>query len=598
MIKLKNLIAVIASTFLLISLAQAQPQQGRRTVYVLDIHHEGVASNDDIDDFAEQLLILRLGQLKSYNVEKRERDKEPQCTSEGVVVSDAQQVTIGSDANYYVVKASIITREPEKGAREARLDYELLKCRRGGERVSLAENNHTFPYTEVLSHLNSMADAISFQLEQEQEVTKIRVDIKKIVGETHAQKLSEMLLDRLNKAQEFEPREVGTAASDATAEYAVSGRVFSQSSKLWFEIEIRNRRGRSFKKLFEGPIQSELTDATRAEEFYKDKSLLALDYLTFVRNIADTDQPPLPSELEAEKALGQAQELLCKANTSREDCVPQASPAADLLAEVVRNKKFNTWAVWELMGGALVQANDNGRAASAFERAAALAEQEGKNSVVADLLSRAGTASLEARNLEAAGLIYERLLKLSPSSPDAHVGRAKTYRYNNERLKELEFLMESLQSLPDAKELKEELSFLTGSLLEEEIGPAMKILEQKKETPSAAFALPLLRTEVAKLTPQIYIHVTDEAQRQRARAVQQKLQDQGYLAPGIEIVSKVKVENTILKYFHDDEVEKQDTQQILTVLKGLGVKIENPDYVRGYNRTRFRQYEIWFGPDF
>jgi len=465
---------------------------------VLDIHHEGVASQDDIDDFAEQLLILRLGQLKSYNVEKRERDKEPQCTSEGVVAPNVQQITIGSDANHYVVKASIITREPEKGAREAVLNYELLKCRKSGERVSLAQNNHTFPYTEVLSHLNSMADAISFELEQEQEVTKIRVDVRTITGAIYGAKLSEMFMDRLTKAQEFEPHVLAasTPPADSSAEYIVSGRVFSQSSKLWFEIEIRNRRGRTFKKVFEGPVQSELTDVTKLEEFYKDKSLLALDYLTFVRNIADTDQPP-PRELEAEKALGQARELLCKASTSSKDCVSQASPAADLLVEVVRNKKFNTWDVWDLLGGAFVQANENGRAGDAFERAAGLAELEGKSTVVAELLSKAGTAWLESRNLDAAGLVYDRLLKMLPSSPDARLGRAKTYRYNNERVKELEFLLDSIDSFPDAKELNEELKFLAGSLLREEIGTAMKILDMKKEKPSAALALPLIQTKQA-----------------------------------------------------------------------------------------------------
>jgi tetratricopeptide (TPR) repeat protein len=606
MIKLR-LIAVLAASFLLTILAQAQStspssqQQSRRTVYVLDIHHEGVASQDDIDDFAEQLLILRLGQLKSYNVEKRERNKEPQCTSEGVVPANLQQVTIGSDANHYVVKATIITREPEKGAREAVLNYELLKCRRSGEQVSLAQNNHTFPYTEVLSHLNSMADAISFQLEQEQEVTKISIDLKAIAGPTHGAKLRLMFLDRLTKAQEFEPRDVGTATppSDPPAEYTVSGRVFTQSSKLWFEIEIRNRRGRSFKKIYDGPTENE-TDTAKLEEFYQDKSLLALDYLTFVRNIADQDQPPPLNELEAEKALEQAQELLCKAKTSVTECVPQASPAADLLAEVVRNKKFNTWTVWELLGGALIQANENRRAAQAFENAARLAELEGKTSVVGDLLGRAGSAWVESRNLEAAGSVYDRLLKLSPSSPEAHLGRAKSYRYNDERLKELSFLLDSLEALPDAKELKEELEFLAGSLLEEEIGPALKILESKKEKPSAAFALGLLRSRVAKLVPLIYIQVADEDQRGRARKVQQKLQEQGYLAPGIEIVTKNQIKNTQLRHFHDDDTEKEDAQQILKILNELGVTAELV-YASGYKDSkniRSRQYEIWLGPDF
>jgi hypothetical protein len=373
MIKHTSIIVILATILVLMAPAEAQtlatssPQQSRRTVYLLDIHYEGVASEDYIDGFAEQLLILRLGQLKSYDVKKRERDKEPQCTSEDVVAPNVQQVTIGSDANHYVLKATIITREPEKGAREAVLTYELLKCRRNGERVSLAQNNHTFPYTEVLNYLNSMADAISFILQQEQEVTKIRIDFKgvkpKTASETtFAEKLGEKLLDRLKDAQEFEPRDVRTATlSGPPAEYSVSGRVFSQNSKVLFEVDIRNRRDKKFFTVFDGPTTNELGDAQKLEDYLREKSLLAVDYLTFVRNILDTESAPAPSDNEANRALKLSRDLLCRTEMSTVGCIPQASPAADLLTEVVKNTKFNTVEVLELLADALFRNDGKSR---------------------------------------------------------------------------------------------------------------------------------------------------------------------------------------------------------------------------------------------
>ncbi len=195
-----------------------------------------------------------------------------------------------------------------------------------GERVfiSLAQSNQTFAYTDVLRQLNGMADAVSFLLEQEQQVTKISVGFKGVSGAGWS-RLGEMILDRLKDAQELEPRLIDTSTpSNPPADYTLSGRVFSESSKLWFEVEVRNRRGRSFKKVFEGLAQNESTDAQKLETFYKEKSLIAIDYLSFIRNIADTDEPQPPSDLEATEALRQSRELLCRVEPSA-GCVPQAS---------------------------------------------------------------------------------------------------------------------------------------------------------------------------------------------------------------------------------------------------------------------------------
>ena len=66
--------------------------------------------------------------------------------------------------------------------------------------------------------------------------------------------------------------------------------------------------------------------------------------------------------------------------------------------------------------------------------------------------------------------------------------------------------------MPDAKELTEELAFLAGSLQSAELERALKILDAKKEKPSAALAFPLLRRRQAEL---IINGATDHFERRR-----------------------------------------------------------------------------------
>jgi tetratricopeptide (TPR) repeat protein len=155
--------------------------------------------------------------------------------------------------------------------------------------------------------------------------------------------------------------------------------------------------------------------------------------------------------------------------------------------------------MWELLSNTLLQAGENSSAAESFEKAAVLAESEGRASAPS-LLGQAGSAWLEARNLVAAGSVYDRLVKLSPPRANAYLGRAKTHRYNNERLKALEFLLDSLVTFPDAEELKEELKFLVDALLADEIERAIGIVEANKEKRSAVLALDLLQKRRAGLT--------------------------------------------------------------------------------------------------
>lgn len=470
----------------------SSPPQSQRqpTVYLLEFKESGDAQ--DIEKFAQQLMRLRLGQLKTYQVAEPSSDNEPACVADTQVTpNSSQQITIGSDARHYVIKAAIRVREPEKGETVAVLDYELVKCRKVGERTSLAKSNQTFPYTDMLARLNSMADAIALVLESEQAVTKISVGFRSIIGGAHASQLSQQIMARLQEAQEFEPQVISSSPPQQPYEYTLSGRTFRSNSKLLFEVEVRNRRGRPFKTTFDGPLEDQLNEPAKAAAFYKERSQMAVDYLAFVRNIADTEQPPPPNDDAAEKSLRLARELMCIPASL--GCVDQASAAADLLTEVVRNKKFSTEENWALLGEALGRSGEYSRAGSAFDSAAALAQQADKKSAAAEFLKKAANALLEAKNFAAAGVAYDRWIQLSPTNVEARLGKVRTYVYKNDYVNALDFILVSLETLPDSKELKEQLGFVIDSLSSTDFESAKNVVENRKQSPGAALALSLLR---------------------------------------------------------------------------------------------------------
>ena len=105
--------------------------------------------------------------------------------------------------------------------------------------------------------------------------------------------------------------------------------------------------------------------------------------------------------------------------------------------------------------------------------------------------------------------------------------------------------------------------------------------------------------QVAKLIPQIYLQIGNEDQRDRARKIQQQLQKNGYLAPGVENVGSKSPGQTKLKYFHADK--KPEAEQLGRLLQSLGINVGSPQYIKGFedsSKVRARQYEIWFGSDF
>jgi len=105
-------------------------------------------------------------------------------------------------------------------------------------------------------------------------------------------------------------------------------------------------------------------------------------------------------------------------------------------------------------------------------------------------------------------------------------------------------------------------------------------------------------TDVADIVPRIYIHIRNELQREGAKRIVKKLQEQGYIVPGIEKIEQTQypIRMTQIRYFQ--KREENEATEISLILKQLGVMDAIPEHIPGYeNSVPPRQYEIWFRLD-
>jgi hypothetical protein len=92
----------------------------------------------------------------------------------------------------------------------------------------------------------------------------------------------------------------------------------------------------------------------------------------------------------------------------------------------------------------------------------------------------------------------------------------------------------------------------------------------------------------------IFIHITDESQRQRAQQIQAKLRSLGFYAPQIQLVDYGPSYNQ-LKYFHRNETDA--AKAMVTTLKSIGIDGVRENYIEGYENSTLikpNQFELWF----
>jgi len=129
---------------------------------------------------------------------------------------------------------------------------------------------------------------------------------------------------------------------------------------------------------------------------------------------------------------------------------------------------------------------------------------------------------------------------------------------------------------------------------QEQINKKEKITEQieQKEAP--------LVSSYSNLRPRVYIHISNETQREGAKSLQSTLLNENFSAPGIENVG-IKgnfyiPRQTEVRYYREEELP--DAVRLISIIKGLNLGSpinEVPQKIPGSGRgTRPGHFEIWF----
>ncbi|MCU7936946.1 MAG: hypothetical protein KZQ99_19070 [Candidatus Thiodiazotropha sp. (ex Dulcina madagascariensis)] len=100
---------------------------------------------------------------------------------------------------------------------------------------------------------------------------------------------------------------------------------------------------------------------------------------------------------------------------------------------------------------------------------------------------------------------------------------------------------------------------------------------------------------VATIAPRIYLHIQQAGQRRRAKDLAEKIESEGYVVPGVQLVSSGP-KLTQLRVFKATEVS--EARSILEGIQALGISVQLIDLSEEYNDSpdiRPRHYELWLG---
>ena len=106
--------------------------------------------------------------------------------------------------------------------------------------------------------------------------------------------------------------------------------------------------------------------------------------------------------------------------------------------------------------------------------------------------------------------------------------------------------------------------------------------------------------ESAKLPPVIYIEIAREAQRRKAKQIQDELQAKGWEAPEIEYAGDKAPQHSQLRFVARTD-KGPAMQRVLSQLRSLGVDIDAQDIKPATDTPSYlrpNQFELWLGKDY
>ena len=107
-----------------------------------------------------------------------------------------------------------------------------------------------------------------------------------------------------------------------------------------------------------------------------------------------------------------------------------------------------------------------------------------------------------------------------------------------------------------------------------------------------------VKSQVDKEEAHIYMHIRNEAQRNTAKVILDKLDKKGFATPGIELVNIGPAAQSEVRFFRRSE--EAEANEIANFLKGMNVPDAVSSYKPGYENStslRSRHFEIWFSPN-
>ncbi len=138
----------------------------------------------------------------------------------------------------------------------------------------------------------------------------------------------------------------------------------------------------------------------------------------------------------------------------------------------------------------------------------------------------------------------------------------------------------------DLDQKKRELDFLGKALWNAGQATAMEAINKAVDD----------EPSLAQVAGRVYLHIREESQRPKARAIGKRLQAQGYIVPGIERLPKGPARSEV-KYFK--QADAAEGKRLAEDLRQAGVADAQAVYAEGYEnsgRVRRRHFEVWLGP--
>lgn len=101
-----------------------------------------------------------------------------------------------------------------------------------------------------------------------------------------------------------------------------------------------------------------------------------------------------------------------------------------------------------------------------------------------------------------------------------------------------------------------------------------------------------------KISPRVYIHISNENQRSSARAIEKILESDktnGFIVPGIENVGAKSPDITEIRYFRSED--SSEATKVMNILRQNGIKNVRMLSLNGSSKIRPKHLEIWFAAD-